>query len=153
MLTTTFTDENRLFTQMRGKTIGISIMDRGAVLPAGHTGNAAYWFHGEDKGHFLTSSYYMPSLPKWVLDFNNSNIAQSYLKTWNTYYDISTYTESGSDLNDFEEGFKGKDQATFPYDLNKLKESNGGFNVLKTSPFGNNILTDFAIAAVKGEDL
>ncbi|HMR16986.1 MAG TPA: alkaline phosphatase family protein, partial [Mariniflexile sp.] len=37
MKTTTFTDENRLFTQMQGKTIGISIKDRGAILPAGHT--------------------------------------------------------------------------------------------------------------------
>src|SRR5690606_32995819 len=50
MITTTFSDENRLFTQMKGKTIGISIKDRGAVLPAGHTANAAYWFYGEDKG-------------------------------------------------------------------------------------------------------
>ena len=47
MQTTTFSDENRLFTQMRGKTIGISIKDRGAILPAGHTANEAYWFHGK----------------------------------------------------------------------------------------------------------
>lgn len=153
MLTTTFSDENRLFTQMRGKTIGISIKDRGAVLPAGHTGNGAYWFYGEDKGDFITSSYYMKTLPKWVQDFNNSNIAKSYMKPWDTYYDISTYTESGSDLNDFEDGFKGKETATFPYDLNSLKETNGGFNILKSTPYGNNIVTDFSIAAIKGEDL
>src|SRR5690606_16479923 len=153
MITTTFSDENRLFTQMKGKTIGISIKDRGAVLPAGHTGNAAYWFHGEDKGYFITSSYYMESLPKWVKDFNNSNTVKSYLKTWDTYYDISTYSESGSDLNDFEGGFKGKDEATFPYYLNKLKDANGGYNILRTTPYGNTILTDFALAAVKGEDL
>lgn len=153
MLTTTFPDENRLFTQMRGKTIGISIKDRGAVLPAGHTGNAAYWFHGEDKGHFITSSYYMQNLPKWVQDFNNSNTVKSYFKPWDTYYDISTYTESGTDLNNFEGGFKGKDQATFPYDLNALKETNGGYSILRTTPYGNTILTDFALAAVKGEDL
>ena len=34
MLTSTIADENRLFTQMRGKSIGISIKDRGAILPA-----------------------------------------------------------------------------------------------------------------------
>src|SRR5690606_13492560 len=153
MATTSFADENRLFTQMRGKTIGISIKDRGAILPAGHTGNAAYWFYGEDKGDFITSSYYMQNLPKWVQDFNNSDIAKSYLKPWDTYYDISTYTESGSDLNVFEEGFKGKETATFPYDLNSLKEANGGYNILKSTPYGNNIVTDFSIAAIKGEDL
>lgn len=46
MKTTTVADQNRLHTQMRGKTIGVSIKDRGSILPAGHTANAAYWFHG-----------------------------------------------------------------------------------------------------------
>src|SRR5690606_31181521 len=50
-------------------------------------------------------------------------------------------------------GFKGKETATFPYDLNTLKEKNGGFDILKTSPYGNSILADFAIAAIKGEQL
>src|SRR5690606_4233269 len=75
------------------------------------------------------------------------------LKPWNTLYDIATYTESGSDLNNFEGGFKGKETATFPYNLNALKEKNGGFDILKTSPYGNSILADFAIAAIKGEQL
>ena len=153
MKTTTFGDENRLFTQMKGKTIGISIKDRGAVLPAGHTANAAYWFYGKDKGHFITSTFYMDKLPKWVVDFNNSKISESYLKPWNTLYNIETYTESGSDENTFEDPFNGKETATFPYDLEALKEKNGGFDILKTTPYGNNIVTDFAIAAVKGEAL
>ena len=41
MIVTTITDENRLATQMRGKTIGVALKDRGAILPAGHTANAA----------------------------------------------------------------------------------------------------------------
>ncbi|SEQ70770.1 Predicted pyrophosphatase or phosphodiesterase, AlkP superfamily [Hyunsoonleella jejuensis] len=153
MKTTTFADENRLFTQMRGKTIGISIKDRGAVLPAGHTGNAAYWFRGMDEGNFVTSTYYMAELPKWVQDFNASKIVESYLKDWNTLYDISTYVESGPDLNNFEGGFKGKETATFPYNLKKLAKKNGGFNILKVTPFGNSIVADFAIAAIKAEAL
>ena len=44
-------------------------------------------------------------------------------------YDINTYTESGSDLNDFENGFKGKETATFPYDLAGLKTENGNFDI------------------------
>src|SRR5690606_15934358 len=46
MRTTTVTDELRLHTQKRGKVIGIALKDRGAILPAGHTANAAYWFGG-----------------------------------------------------------------------------------------------------------
>lgn len=153
MKTTTFADENRLFTQMQGKSIGISIKDRGAILPAGHSANAAYWFRGKDEGNFISSTYYMSSLPKWVSDFNSSNIVNSYLKEWNTLYDISTYTESGSDLNNFEGGFKGKETATFPYDLKKLSKANSGFDILKVSPYGNSIVADFAIEAIKAEEL
>ncbi|MFD2543679.1 alkaline phosphatase PafA [Lacinutrix gracilariae] len=151
--TTSFADENRLFTQMRGKTIGISLKDRGAILPAGHTANAAYWFHGKDEGNWITSSFYIHSLPKWVNDFNSSEAAESYLKTWNTLYDINTYTESGADLNTFEGGFKGKETATFPYDLKALSKENKGFDILKATAYGNSLTTDFAIAALDGEQL
>ncbi len=153
MQTTTFADENRLFTQMRGKTIGISIKDRGAVLPAGHTANAAYWFRGKEEGAFISSTFYMSKLPQWVKDFNSSNKAASYLKVWNTLYDIDTYTESGSDLNNFEEGFKGKETATFPYDLKALQKENMGYDILKATPYGNSIVADFAIEALKAEQL
>ncbi|WP_406684836.1 alkaline phosphatase family protein [Seonamhaeicola sp. MEBiC1930] len=155
MVSTTFTDENRLFTQMRGKTIGISIKHRGAILPAGHTANAAYWFDYENKGsgNWISSTYYMKDLPKWVKDFNSSNITESYFKIWDTYYDINTYTESGSDNNDFERVFKGKETPTFPYDLNKLKGSNGNFKIIAESPYGDNLTTDFTIAAIDGENL
>ncbi|MGB3608077.1 alkaline phosphatase PafA [Psychroserpens sp.] len=153
MLTTTFGDENRLFTQLQGKTIGIALKDRGAILPAGHTANAAYWFQGRDEGVWISSTFYMDALPKWVTDFNASNQAESYFKEWNTLYDISEYTESGSDENLYEGGFAGQDKATFPYDLNGLKTDNRGFDLLKATPYGNSLTTDFAMAAILGEQL
>ncbi len=153
MLSTTFSDENRLFTQMRGKTIGVAIKDRGAILPAGHTANGAYWFHGQDEGSWITSSFYMNSLPNWVTEFNASRAAESYLKVWNTLYDISTYTESGTDDNTFEGGFNGKDKAIFPYDLKVLSKKNRGYDILKATPYGNSLTVDFAMAAIKGEEL
>lgn len=153
MLTTSFADENRLFTQMRGKTIGIALKDRGAILPAGHTANAAYWFHGKDEGVWITSSYYRNDLPKWVTDFNTSDTVESYLNVWNTSFPIDTYVESGDDQNNFERGFKGKSTATFPYDLAALSAENGGFDILKETPYGNSITLDFALAALKGENL
>ena len=151
MLSTTVADENRLFTQMRGKTIGIGIKDRGAILPAGHTANAAYWFHGKDEGKWITSTFYMKDLPKWVKDFNNSGKAKSYITTWNTLYDIETYTESGPDKTIFEGGFN--NQTTFPYDLGALAGTSGKFELVKISPFGNSLTTDFAIAAIEAEEL
>ena len=153
MKTSTFADENRLFTQLRGKTIGISIKDRGAILPAGHAANAAFWFQGGKEGHWISSTFYMNSLPNWVNNFNASDNAESYFKVWNTLYDIDTYVESGSDLNNFEGGFKGKETATFPYDLGVLKNDNNGFDILKATAYGNSLTADFAIAALDGEQL
>ena len=153
MTVTTIADENRLATQMRGKTIGIALKDRGAILPAGHTANAAFWFHGKDEGRWISSNFYMDNLPQWVVDFNNSGTAESYFKTWNTLYPIETYVESGSDMNKFEGGYKGKESATFPYDLQKLRADNNNFELLKAVAFGNDLTTDFAIAAIKGEKL
>lgn len=153
MLTTTFADENRLFTQQRGKTIGVSIKDRGAVLSAGHSANAAYWFYGKKEGNFISSSYYMSELPQWVKDFNDSDIVEHYLKTWDTYKDITTYKESGPDNTEYEGGFKGKETATFPYELATLKEENDYFDILRETPYGNSMVTDFALAALEGEAL
>lgn len=153
MLTTTFADQNRLHTQMRGKTIGVALKDRGSILPAGHTANAAYWFYGGDEGSWITSSYYMEELPQWVKDFNASKKAESYLKTWNTLHNIDSYAESGKDLNNFEGGFSGKETATFPYKLKDLMEENGGYSILKSTPYGNSLTADFAIAAIENEGL
>jgi predicted AlkP superfamily pyrophosphatase or phosphodiesterase len=151
MISTTMGDENRLFTQMQGKTIGIGLKDRSAILPAGHTANAAYWFHGMDEGKWISSTFYMNKLPDWVQTFNKSGKATSYLKEWNSLNDIETYSESGTDKNNFETGFSGG--TTFPYNLKELAPKNGQFDLLKYTPFGNSITTDFAIAALEGENL
>ncbi len=150
---TTVADQNRIFTQMRGKTIGVSIKDRGAVFPSGHTANGAYWFEGLNEGKWVTSSYYMDKLPQWVTEFNASSNISNYLKTWNTYYDINLYLESGPDNSNYEKGFNGKTTPVFPYDLKELMGYNEGYDIIKTSPFGNTMTTDFAFSAIEAEDL
>lgn len=153
MKTTTFADQNRLHTQLRGKSIGVAIKDRGAILPAGHAANGAYWFRGKNEGKWITSTYYRKELPEWVQKFNESDQAASYLKEWNTLYDIKTYIESGADENTFERGYTGKEKAIFPYDLAALKDQNEGYDIIKSSAYGNSLTADFAIAAIDGEEL
>ncbi len=153
MNVTTITDELRLHTQMRGKTIAISVKDRGAVLPGGHTANAAYWFYGADEGNMITSTFYMQNLPKWVKDFNASGNVGKYKKPWTTLKDINSYLESGLDNNNYEGLFSGETAPTFPHDLPKLFKENGEYDLLKTTPYGNSIIADFAIEALKGENL
>lgn len=154
LLTTTITDELRLAQNMNGKTISISIKDRSSILPGGHTANAAYWFEGKEEGKFITSSYYMKELPNWVNDFNNSKTVKKYLnQKWDTYYNIINYSESIEDNNAYEESFKGEKEPTFPHDISKLAKANGGYDILKTTPFGNSIVADFAKKAIKEEKL
>ncbi|MCF6298098.1 MAG: alkaline phosphatase family protein [Flavobacteriaceae bacterium] len=154
LITTTVADELRLAQNMKGKSISISIKDRSAILPVGHTANAAYWFQGKKDGKFITSTYYMKQLPKWVNDFNASGKAKEYLnKKWETLYNINTYTESIADDNEFESTFKGKESPTFPYKLSKLAKKNENFELLKATPFGNSIVIDFAKEAIIAENL
>ncbi|BDW91825.1 alkaline phosphatase family protein [Flagellimonas marinaquae] len=153
MLTSTITDQLRLHTQMRGKVIGVAVKDRGAVLPAGHAANAAYWFEGGATGNWISSSYYMEELPQWVLDFNASDKVEEYKKPWTTLKPIETYVESGLDVNNYEGLQKGETTNAFPHDLPAIWEDNGQFDLLRRSPFGNSITADFALAALEGEAL
>ena len=153
MTVTTITDELRLNNQMRGKTISIALKDRGAVLPGGHTANAAYWFHGANEGKWITSSYYMEQLPKWVVDFNSSGKTQSYKKAWNTIKDIKDYNESGTDNNTYEGLFEGETSPTFPHSTTALLNKTENFDIIKSTPFGNSLTTDFVIEALQQEDL
>ena len=154
MLTTTITDQLRLAQNMNGKTIGIAIKDRSSILPAGHTANAAYWFDGGSKGDWITSSYYMDKLPDWVQKFNDSKIVDNYLsQPWETLYDITTYSESIADDNNFEMPFKGEEKPVFPHDIPQIKSKNNNYSILKAIPAGNSLTTDFAKAAIIGENL
>lgn len=152
MLTTTITDELRLSNGKRSKTVGIAIKDRGASLPAGHLGDA-YWYD-DVNGDWMTSTFYYESLPQWVAAFNAKKVPDSYLKqTWNTLYPIDTYVNSFPDNNDFEGPFIGKSTPTFPYHLDSLRANNGGYGMVASTPFGNSMTVDFALAAIEGEQL
>lgn len=70
MLTTTIGDELKIATDFKAKVVGVSIKDRAAILPAGHSADGAYWIDNAT-GRFITSTYYMEKLPEWVVAFNN----------------------------------------------------------------------------------
>jgi predicted AlkP superfamily pyrophosphatase or phosphodiesterase len=153
MLTSTVTDELRLSSQKRSKVIGIALKDRGAILPAGHMPNGAYWYDSQS-GRFVTSTYYMSKLPSWVEKFNQRNLPEQYLsQEWKTYFPIEQYTESGADETPYETKMVGKEKAVFPYDLKELRKKNGEYDLLAFTPFANDHLTEMAKAAISGEML
>ncbi|MFN8236943.1 MAG: alkaline phosphatase PafA [Chitinophagales bacterium] len=152
MLTTTICDELKLATNFRGKVIGIALKDRGAVLPAGHSADAAYWYDNKT-GNFISSTFYMNELPKWVQDFNASGaVTNYYSKNWNTLYPVNTYTESDNDINPYENTPLGEDQKGFPYDLKRFAEKKN-YGTIRSTTYGNSLTADFAKAALLNEQL
>lgn len=152
MYSTTISDELRFASNKRAKVVGIAIKDRGAALPAGHTGDA-YWFDSKT-GEFMTSNYYHEELPGWVKDLNDKQLAQKYLSgKWETLFPIETYVQSIADDNPFEGPFIGMETATFPYDLPALMEYNDDYGLISTTPYGNTLTLDMAYAAIEGEKL
>ncbi len=153
LMASNISDELRLASQKKSKVIGIAIKDRGAILPAGHTPNAAYWFDGKSSGNWMTSTYYMTDLPQWVKDFNAMGRAQEYLsKPWETLLPIESYTESTPDETSYEGLFKTETKPVFPHNLPTIS-SVSGVGLLAATPFGNTFTTEFAKAAIIGEKL
>lgn len=152
LLVSTITDQLKIANAYQSKTIGIALKDRGAILPAGHTADAAYWFDSKD-GSWVTSTFYMKDLPQWVKEFNGQKLAQKYASmTWNTLLPIEQYKESSADNQPSESKLPGETNPVFPHEL----VARAGVNlleVIKTTPFGNSLTKDFALAALKSENL
>lgn len=149
----TITDELKIFTQNNAKVIGMSLKNRGAILPAGHKPDGAYWFD-EKTYNFVTSTYYGTDLPNWVKTFNEKKYVDEFLRgKWETSFPISEYTEAGPDDTPYELVWKGREQPTFPYDLKKLIKKNKPVDVFKHSPFGDHLLTSLAKQAIDNEAL
>jgi len=151
LLATTITDELRLSTNFRGKVIGISMKDRGAILPAGHFANWAFWY--SKSGDFISSTFYGEKLPTWVQDFNAQKNYMKYInKGWDMLKPIATYDESLTDDNPYEGTIYNAPKPVFPYDLKAVYEKNDAA-VMRVTPFGNDLLNEFAKEAIDKEQL
>jgi hypothetical protein len=112
------------------RVIGISLKDRSAILPVGRGANAAYWFDTKT-GSFVTSTYYMNDVPGWVRAFNEKRSADSLAgRTWLPL------------------------SAAAPI-LKQLPKDTGSmlYEAVYGSPFGNEMLLDFATTAIDEERL
>ena len=82
MLVDTVGDELKIATGGKARVIGISLKDRAAILPAGHSADGAYWFDTMS-GSFVSSTFYFADLPGWVKDFDSARPADQYRgATW-----------------------------------------------------------------------
>jgi len=136
LLVSTLGDEMRLAsggqkgTSTAPRVIGVSLKDRAAILPAGRGADAAYWFDTRT-GSFVSSTYYMSDVPAWVRTFNERRAADGVAgRTWATL-------------------------SAPPSILRQLPAEPGAplYEAVYGSPFGNQMLLDFAMAAITAERL
>lgn len=151
MWATTITDELRLSNNFQSKVIGIALKDRGAILPAGHSANGAYWYD-DLTGNMITSTYYMDALPAWVNHFNAKKLPSAYMgKDWTTLLDKSKYVLSTEDDKAYENVIPGETSPVFPHRTSTITKNPLG--AFRTTPGANSYTFDFAKAAVDNENL
>ncbi len=129
LLVSTLGDEMKRAKRDAAKVIGLSLKDRSSILPSGHMADAAYWYDTKT-GDMVSSTYYFPALPAWVANFNQRRIVDKW---------------AGA------EWVHAKGQPNGTYKMPPLgpKLSNAVYN----TPFGNELLEQFAEEAVKQEKL
>ncbi|QJB36428.1 alkaline phosphatase family protein [Chitinophaga oryzae] len=146
LMSTTIGDELRIGTGFQSRVVGIALKDRAAILPAGHGANAAFWYD-DATGNFITSTWYMNSLPVWATAFNKAQRAAKYIQQpWKTLYPLASYTASTADDKHYEVPLPGEDKPVFIHQFSKGQD----YGLLKYSPLGNTLTLDFAKAAILG---
>src|SRR3981081_442524 len=133
LMSDTLGDELKLATGGKARVFAISLKDRAAVLPAGFSGDAAYWIDPKS-GDWMTSTYDRPDLPEWVRNFNGSHRAQKF---WNRDWKDSDGNILGSTAPR-----NGKDGTPA-----------GFYEVVGSTPFANDYQLQFAKELVLYEKL
>jgi predicted AlkP superfamily pyrophosphatase or phosphodiesterase len=152
LLSSTIGDELKMNSNRRSKVFAVALKDRSAVLPAGHAANGAFWYD-DATGDFISSTWYMDDIPRWLKNFNDEKLPATYLqKGWQTLYPVETYTNSVADDNRYESAPNKKEKPVFPYEYQSELDKNN-FGILKATPFGNSLTKDIALECIKKEEL
>src|ERR1700675_2497809 len=133
LMSDTLGDELKLATGGKARVFALSLKDRAAVLPAGFSGDGAYWIDPKS-GDWIIFSYYRSDLPEWVGKFNGSHRAEKY---WNREWIDSDGNVLGS---------------TSPRN-GKDGKPGGFYEVVGSTPFANDYQFEFAKELVLYEKL
>lgn len=134
------------------RVVGVSFKDRGAILPAGRRADGAYWFQTTD-GRFVTSSWYTDRAPDWLERWNARKVADAYVgRSWQRLLpDPASYVRfAGEDAG---EGEFDRRDVVFPHAIRSAPPAVQYYDHLRRTPFADEVLLDFALAAMRGHDL
>lgn len=150
----TIGDVLKLVTAKHGQVYAISLKDRSAAFPAGHAADGAFWFD-KKTGNFISSTYYMNSLPTWLTQFNKLRKADSYLdSTWKPIGNANDYKLSWPDSSSSKYG-KGDGLRLLSKETLRetIKPKGDKYEPIYASPFGNKLLADLAIETIRNTNV
>jgi hypothetical protein len=137
LMSDTLGDELKLATGGKARVFAISLKDRAAVLPAGFSGDGAYWIDPKS-GNWITSTYYRPDLPEWVRNFNGAHAGEGRAEK---YWSREWKDKDGNTLG-----------STAPRNA-KDGSPVGFYEVVGSTPFANDYQFEFAKELVLYEKL
>lgn len=142
-------------TNSKGKVIGLSMKDRGGVLPTGAKADICYWYD-DTVGAFVTSNYYVDKLPDYMAQFNEKKMADQWFdKDWTRYRADINYADFSGPDDVAGEGTGYKQGRVFPHRMTGGDEKPGAkyYDALYTSPMGNDLTWEAAKVVLENEKL
>jgi Type I phosphodiesterase / nucleotide pyrophosphatase len=154
MLAPTVGEQLRQHTNGKARVVSLALKDRSAVMMGGKDATGVYCFDSS-VSEFHTSSYYRAKLPEWVTKFNASSAIEQWSgRPWDRLKGVELYDQIGPDDMKGEGGRAFLGKTTFPHLLPKVGEKGASYGErLESSAFGNDLLWEFAKAAIEGEQL
>jgi predicted AlkP superfamily pyrophosphatase or phosphodiesterase len=159
LLTDTLGDALKKATGGKGRVVALSLKDRSAILLGCRTEpcDACYWFFPAT-GEFVTSTYYRPNghVHPWVAKFNATRPANAWFdKPWTKFLPDLDYVRYSGPDDVAAENTGWQQGRVFPHPMTGGVEQPGEsyYEALGNSPFGNDLLLEFARRAIDAERL
>lgn len=153
LLAATVGDELKVARGGRPKVIGIAEKDRAAILMTGRLADAAYFI---EHGRMVSSTYYLPALPAWVDAWNAARKIDAYFgRVWDRLLPAEAYAGVGPDDAEGEDARSGQLGRTLPKTITGGATAPGAefYEAFENTPFGNDVVEDFAETAIVAENL
>ncbi|MGM0621849.1 MAG: alkaline phosphatase family protein [Bacteroidota bacterium] len=152
LLSNTITDNLKIFSRGEALVYSAAMNRESAIFSAGHVADGAYWYDTES-GKIISSSFYLSNFPEWVREFNIENYGEMYsYRNWVTFMPSKEYTESVEDNYILEKGYFDR-WNTFPHTVGRYSRRAENLSPVKTTPYANLIMKDFAIRLMENEPI
>lgn len=141
----------------KSRVLSCSLKDTAANLPAGRSADGVFWWH-VGSGTMITSEFHAKTMPGWAQSFNEQRSVDRFFgQRWVRLADPAEYDRRcRRDDYSYEWGHFYTESNDFPHTLGKSgaeKADAAYYRGVYASPFGNEVLLDFARRGIEAMEL